>query len=268
MQSSISNNNDRRQVLTIPLHASNDRRQNALVGQLEHHKNRRLAHNQARKLQQSNRQLRGNDSNEQEDNLLQHHPSLWREAYTNTVGNQQLHRQLNNALITDVALSNCHLVLYSGMITLGSPPTLQHFRVDFDTAGSDLWVPSRLCDSTCAQVHPSWNFYDPSISSTYELATEDLAKNQFALEYQDGEAVSKQKQLVCIVLLLMFVFVHLIYILLFPATNRSEENTPRIRSAWATMGFAFPTRYLRTLHTSKTLPPVRKRRAFWDWPMP
>jgi hypothetical protein len=122
-----------------------------------------------------------------EEENEQHHPSSWRQPYITA---KHFNDRNLKGLITDVGLSNCHLVLYSGIITLGSPPTLQRFRVDFDTAGSDIWVPSKLCDETCASSHPTWNLYDPSLSSTYEMATTDRARNSFALEYQDGEAVS------------------------------------------------------------------------------
>ena len=197
---SSSTTKQKRQILSIPIHVSNERRQNSLLGQLEHHKNRRLTRNEIRQRQRARQlQLRGdinnNNNSINNNDLLQHHPALWRQPYTSAIDAPN-HRNLVG-LITDVGLSNCHLVLYSGMITLGSPPMLQHFRVDFDTAGSDLWVPSKLCDGTCASAHPNWNFYDPSISSTYQVATEDLNKNEFALEYQDGEAVSVSVSFTC-----------------------------------------------------------------------
>ena len=225
-----------RKIVAIPVNVSNERRQNALLGQLEHHRNRRLSRIndlEARKRRrlslelQLSHQLRGEKNNAKssahsngiakEDPMLllqdqKHHPSAWRQPFlaaSRSIQQQQEyereyeyereneheheeHRDLNDSggLITDVGLSNCHLVLYSGEITLGSPPNLQTFRVDFDTAGSDVWVPSKLCDDTCLKQHSTWNLYDPSKSSTYELASTDLGRNEFALEYQDGEAVS------------------------------------------------------------------------------
>eukprot|EP00532_Pseudo-nitzschia_australis_P005888 CAMPEP_0168177080 /NCGR_PEP_ID=MMETSP0139_2-20121125/8214_1 /TAXON_ID=44445 /ORGANISM="Pseudo-nitzschia australis, Strain 10249 10 AB" /LENGTH=894 /DNA_ID=CAMNT_0008096009 /DNA_START=504 /DNA_END=3188 /DNA_ORIENTATION=+ len=218
-----------RKIVAIPVNVSNERRRTALLGQLEHHRNRRLSRVndlEARKrrrlsLELQQLQLRGetNSGNSnvrsnvrsygiaEEELLLQdqkHHPGAWRQPFLAASGSiqqqhehehhqhqHQEHRDLNDSggLITDVGLSNCHLVLYSGEITLGSPPNLQSFRVDFDTAGSDVWVPSKLCDDTCLKQHSTWNLYDPSKSSTYELASTDLGRNEFALEYQDGEAI-------------------------------------------------------------------------------
>jgi hypothetical protein len=208
-------------VITIPVHASKERHQSALLGQLEHHRNRRLTlinQQQRRQLEMlddaekeenevTRRLLRSSSASssgllgEDEQSQEHHHPASWRQSHAQTQTQNPDQRQLrqlqnlNDGLITSVDLSNCHLVLYSGQITLGSPPHMQHFRVDFDTAGSDLWIPSALCDSTCYDKHPAWNLYNPSLSKTYEIANaSDLSKNSFELLYEDGEGVSKKEQ--------------------------------------------------------------------------
>ena len=85
-----------------------------------------------------------------------------------------------------VKLSNCHQILYSGEIGLGSPE-VQRFRVDFDTGSSDLWVISALCDDTCDLYDTeeiTLSKYDEAKSETYETLSAS-----FRVDYADGEWV-------------------------------------------------------------------------------
>lgn len=173
--------------LVVPLTVSKQRQQRALHGQLEHHRDRRLASVEYRR----HRQLHVRSTKFGRDGDIQSsiQPASWRDGRRFLQGESGS----DTGLITSVGLSNCHLVLYSGEIALGSsrqkhPP--QRFLVDFDTASSDLWVPSAKCDETCTALHPTWRLYNETMSSTYRVVSTNPQKNAFHIEYADGEAVS------------------------------------------------------------------------------
>ncbi|KAI9300278.1 aspartic peptidase domain-containing protein [Cunninghamella echinulata] len=68
-------------------------------------------------------------------------------------------------------------VEYVGTIGVGTPP--QQFQMDFDTGSSDIWIPSKGCN-TCGQH----TLFDPSDSSTFKLVNKT-----WSLRYGDGSGV-------------------------------------------------------------------------------
>ena len=145
-------------VHLVPIRRSNSNA--AFWAQHEHHRNRRL------EVEKIHRRTG------EKPVYPYAHPSEWR-------------RSLQSGS-SEISLSNCHLILWSGEIQLGSPP--QDFQVHFDTGTADFWIPSKDCDSTC-NAFPDWRKYDSARSATYEIASDNPALNKFKLFYEDGEWV-------------------------------------------------------------------------------
>jgi hypothetical protein len=153
---------------SIPVERKHSRLLKAFEAQQLHHRNRRLE-----SLDRRRRRLSPSEYN---------HPSEWRRAASE---------------ISSIPLSNCHMVMWSGSISIGSPP--QHFWVDFDTGSADIWVPSSECDNTC-DAFPNWNRYDDSLSTTHMTPPGDSlsASGHFDAIYQDGESVRTFLLRVCV----------------------------------------------------------------------
>jgi len=105
-------------------------------------------------------------------------PSHYQEALFSALSPLQSRTRTlsNNTHSSFIHLTNCNNVLWSGPISLGTPPTT--FIVDFDTGSSDLWVPDSSCTTNC----PPLPHYNPAKSST---AT--ALDTPFEIKYADGE---------------------------------------------------------------------------------
>uniref|UniRef100_A0A8D0ZF76 Peptidase A1 domain-containing protein n=1 Tax=Sus scrofa TaxID=9823 RepID=A0A8D0ZF76_PIG len=89
-------------------------------------------------------------------NFLKEHPY-------NMIQKFGLKGSLCSPKISCLRLWNYLDMVYVGNITIGTPPQL--FSVIFDTASSDLWVPSNQCHSRACVTHRSFN---PTLSSTFQ----------------------------------------------------------------------------------------------------
>jgi Eukaryotic aspartyl protease len=182
---------------SITIHASTERRHKALLGQLQHHSNRRrilVEEEQQKRRNLQQQQQKQQQQQQKQDKASSYHPATWRrslQSNDDTTNNENDNKNKNNdPWITSVELSNCHLVLYSGDIALGS--NQQRFRVDFDTASSDLWVAGTDC-TKCPNQHPTWRLFNATASTTYQTATDSNnnaeRSNDFNVQYDDGEMV-------------------------------------------------------------------------------
>ena len=137
-------------------------------------------------------------------------------------------------------LTDFYSALWYGTISIGTPAkdftglTLfslnqnwpsdpMSYAVDFDTGSSDLFVPSKDCDSSCS----GHKAYDPSASFT----SHDLGKT-FTLQYGDGSTVSGE-QYSDKVLIAGLVVCRATFSFLSLQSAYTSHHTRRTTSRWA-----------------------------------
>ena len=148
-------------------------------GQLMHHRQRR----RLRQLQQQQQVLKSRDQNPQNSWNWRKSSRRARLSLTNDTKTKARKYAANDGDVPIVPLSNCHFLVYTGDIALGTPP--QKFTVAWDTSADDFWVPSKDCDNEMCL--PLWRRYDAGASSTAAKAM--VADTDFEEAYFDGESL-------------------------------------------------------------------------------
>lgn len=85
----------------------------------------------------------------------------------------------------NIILRDLQNAQYYGSIKVGTPP--QEFQVVFDTGSSDLWIPSKACESSNCKTKTK---FDKSMSSSFQNVPVG-AMSHFTIQYGSGPVLGE-----------------------------------------------------------------------------